>query len=108
MSVPDLLRTIVAATQQITDTRRAQEPVAALKSFVATSGLRVLLSTESPGRRETMRRGSVLPHARSNAAITSSTEHPRPMPRLSVVTPRSRESCASAATWPSARSITWM
>jgi len=31
MSAPDLLRTIVAATQQITDTRRAQEPVAALE-----------------------------------------------------------------------------
>lgn len=28
---PDLLRTIVAATQQITDTRRAQEPVSALE-----------------------------------------------------------------------------
>ena len=31
MSAPDLLRTIVAATQQITDTRRAQEPVSALE-----------------------------------------------------------------------------
>jgi len=31
MSAPDLLRTVVAATQQITDTRRAQEPVSALE-----------------------------------------------------------------------------
>jgi len=34
--------------------RRAQDPLAALKGFVANSGLRVLLSAESPGRRETM------------------------------------------------------
>ena len=34
--------------------RRAQDPVVALKSFIAGSGLRVLLSAESPGRRETM------------------------------------------------------
>jgi indole-3-glycerol phosphate synthase len=31
MTAPDLLRTIVAATQQITDTRRAQEPASALE-----------------------------------------------------------------------------
>jgi hypothetical protein len=31
MSTPDLLRTIVAATQQITDTRRAHEPASALE-----------------------------------------------------------------------------
>jgi transcription-repair coupling factor (superfamily II helicase) len=35
--------------------RRAPDPVAALKNFLASSGLRVLLSAESPGRRETMR-----------------------------------------------------
>ncbi|MEW6689019.1 MAG: transcription-repair coupling factor [Pseudomonadota bacterium] len=34
--------------------RRAQDPLAALKSFAAGSGLRVLLSADSPGRRETM------------------------------------------------------
>jgi transcription-repair coupling factor (superfamily II helicase) len=34
--------------------RRAQNPVAALKRFVETSGLRVLIGAESPGRRETM------------------------------------------------------
>ncbi|MFY9316194.1 MAG: transcription-repair coupling factor [Burkholderiales bacterium] len=34
--------------------RRAQDPLAALKAFAASSGLRVLLSAESPGRRETM------------------------------------------------------
>jgi transcription-repair coupling factor (superfamily II helicase) len=34
--------------------RRAQDPLAALKAFVAASGLRVLVSAESPGRRETM------------------------------------------------------
>jgi len=34
--------------------RRAQDPLAALKAFLANSGLRVLLSVESPGRRETM------------------------------------------------------
>jgi transcription-repair coupling factor (superfamily II helicase) len=34
--------------------RRAQDPLAALKGFLAGSGLRVLLAAESPGRRETM------------------------------------------------------
>ena len=34
--------------------RRAQDPVLALKTFLANSKLRVLLSAESPGRRETM------------------------------------------------------
>ncbi|HEV2430461.1 MAG TPA: transcription-repair coupling factor [Burkholderiales bacterium] len=34
--------------------RRAQDPLAALKHFVETSGLRVLICAESPGRRETM------------------------------------------------------
>ncbi len=34
--------------------RRAQDPLAALKRFLATSGLRVLIAAESPGRRETM------------------------------------------------------
>jgi indole-3-glycerol phosphate synthase len=35
MSAPDLLRTIVAATQQITETRRAREPVSALERRAA-------------------------------------------------------------------------
>jgi len=34
--------------------RRAKNPVATLKAFVAGSGLNILLSAESPGRRETM------------------------------------------------------
>ncbi|HXZ91327.1 MAG TPA: transcription-repair coupling factor [Burkholderiales bacterium] len=34
--------------------RRAHDPLTALKSFLAGSGLRVLLAAESPGRRETM------------------------------------------------------
>jgi transcription-repair coupling factor (superfamily II helicase) len=34
--------------------RRAQDPLAALKGFVASSGLRILIGAESPGRRETM------------------------------------------------------
>jgi transcription-repair coupling factor (superfamily II helicase) len=34
--------------------RRAQDPVLAMKTFLANSKLRVLLSAESPGRRETM------------------------------------------------------
>ncbi|MDX1376581.1 MAG: transcription-repair coupling factor [Burkholderiales bacterium] len=34
--------------------RRAQDPTAALKQFLATTPLRVLLAAESPGRRETM------------------------------------------------------
>jgi transcription-repair coupling factor (superfamily II helicase) len=34
--------------------RRAQDPLAALKRFLADCGLRVLLAAESPGRRETM------------------------------------------------------
>ena len=35
--------------------RRAADPLALLKAFVNSSGLRVLISSESPGRRETMR-----------------------------------------------------
>jgi len=34
--------------------RRAQDPLAALKRFLETPGLRVLVAAESPGRRETM------------------------------------------------------
>src|SRR5574341_1291874 len=34
--------------------RRAQDPLAALKRFLDSSGLRVLIAAESPGRRETM------------------------------------------------------
>ena len=34
--------------------RRAQDPLTALKKFLDTSGLRVLIAAESPGRRETM------------------------------------------------------
>jgi len=34
--------------------RRAQDPLAALKKFLAESGLRVFVAAESPGRRETM------------------------------------------------------
>jgi transcription-repair coupling factor (superfamily II helicase) len=34
--------------------RRAKDPLAGLKAFIAQSGLRILLSAESPGRRETM------------------------------------------------------
>jgi transcription-repair coupling factor (superfamily II helicase) len=34
--------------------RRAQDPLIALKRFLDTSGLRVLVAAESPGRRETM------------------------------------------------------
>jgi transcription-repair coupling factor (superfamily II helicase) len=34
--------------------RRAKDPLAALKAFIAGSGLRILLSADSPGRRETM------------------------------------------------------
>jgi transcription-repair coupling factor (superfamily II helicase) len=34
--------------------RRAQDPLAALKRFLDTAGLRVLVAAESPGRRETM------------------------------------------------------
>src|SRR5688572_25739072 len=34
--------------------RRAQDPLAALKRFLDDSGLRVMVSAESPGRRETM------------------------------------------------------
>ena len=34
--------------------RRAQDPLAALKVFLSSTGMRTLLSAESPGRRETM------------------------------------------------------
>jgi transcription-repair coupling factor (superfamily II helicase) len=34
--------------------RRAQDPLSGLKAFLETSGLRVMVAAESPGRRETM------------------------------------------------------
>jgi transcription-repair coupling factor (superfamily II helicase) len=34
--------------------RRAQDPLAALKRFIASGGVRVMVAAESPGRRETM------------------------------------------------------
>jgi transcription-repair coupling factor (superfamily II helicase) len=43
-----------AALPAVAVDRRAQDPVAALKAFLAGAGQRVLLSAESPGRRETM------------------------------------------------------
>jgi len=43
-----------AALPPVAVDRRAADPLAALKAFAATSGLRVLISAESPGRRETM------------------------------------------------------
>jgi transcription-repair coupling factor (superfamily II helicase) len=44
----------VAPLPPVAVDRRAQDPLAALKTFLSGSGLRVLLSAESPGRRETM------------------------------------------------------
>jgi transcription-repair coupling factor (superfamily II helicase) len=43
-----------AALPALAVDRRAQDPLAALKKFVADAGMRVLISAESPGRRETM------------------------------------------------------
>ncbi|HEY6967511.1 MAG TPA: transcription-repair coupling factor [Burkholderiales bacterium] len=43
-----------AALPPLAVDRRAQDPLAALKAFVANSKLRVLIAAESPGRRETM------------------------------------------------------
>jgi transcription-repair coupling factor (superfamily II helicase) len=51
-SQPDLVR--AAALPPLAVDRRAQDPLAALKSFLGSSGLKVLLAAESPGRRETM------------------------------------------------------
>ncbi|HEX5766947.1 MAG TPA: CarD family transcriptional regulator, partial [Burkholderiales bacterium] len=45
---------IATALPALAVERRAQDPLAALKHFVDNSGLRVLISAESPGRRETM------------------------------------------------------
>jgi transcription-repair coupling factor (superfamily II helicase) len=45
---------VSAALPPLAVDRRAPEPLAALKSFISGAGLRVLLSAESPGRRETM------------------------------------------------------
>ncbi len=44
-----------AALPNVAVDRRAHDPLAALKQFLGTSGLRVLVAAESPGRRETMR-----------------------------------------------------
>ncbi|HVJ23754.1 MAG TPA: transcription-repair coupling factor, partial [Burkholderiales bacterium] len=45
---------ITAPLPPVAVDRRAQDPLAALKTFLETSGLRVLIAAESPGRRETM------------------------------------------------------
>jgi transcription-repair coupling factor (superfamily II helicase) len=42
------------ALPQVAVDRRAQDPLAGLKHFLETSGLRVMVAAESPGRRETM------------------------------------------------------
>jgi transcription-repair coupling factor (superfamily II helicase) len=49
---PDRLAT--AALPELAVERRAADPLRALKSFVDSAPLRVLLTAESPGRRETM------------------------------------------------------
>jgi transcription-repair coupling factor (superfamily II helicase) len=43
-----------AALPALAVDRRAQDPLAAFKSFLGSCGLRVLVAAESPGRRETM------------------------------------------------------
>ena len=43
-----------AALPPLAVDRRAQDPLTGLKRFLETSGLRVLIAAESPGRRETM------------------------------------------------------
>jgi transcription-repair coupling factor (superfamily II helicase) len=45
---------VAAAVPGVAVDRRAADPLAALKRFVSTSGLRVLVAAESPGRRETL------------------------------------------------------
>jgi transcription-repair coupling factor (superfamily II helicase) len=45
---------VCAALPAVAVDRRAQDPLAALKRFLDTPGLRVLVAAESPGRRETM------------------------------------------------------
>src|SRR5262245_45235258 len=45
---------LTAPLPNIAVDRRAADPLAALKGFVNSSGLRVLISADSPGRRETM------------------------------------------------------
>lgn len=60
------------------------------------------------------RRGSIVYGTRtllvfSNVWISCNTETPVPVPRLYILMRKcSRSSLASAATWPSARSITWI
>ena len=43
-----------AALPAVAVDRRAQDPLAALKAFLGTAKLRVMVAAESPGRRETM------------------------------------------------------
>ena len=45
---------VAAALPPLAVDRRAQDPLTGLKRFLETSGLRVLIAAESPGRRETM------------------------------------------------------
>src|SRR5262245_41840176 len=45
---------VAAPLPSVAVDRRAQDPLAALKRFLDSSGLRVLVAAESPGRRETM------------------------------------------------------
>jgi transcription-repair coupling factor (superfamily II helicase) len=51
--VPETLLETAALPPLAVD-RRAQDPLASLKRFLAESGLRVMVAAESPGRRETM------------------------------------------------------
>jgi transcription-repair coupling factor (superfamily II helicase) len=47
-------KTFSGALPEVAVDRRARDPLAALKAFLETSGLRVLVAAESAGRRETM------------------------------------------------------
>ena len=63
----------------------------------------------SPGRRPTTSYGRSRPTARLKAASISRTLVPWPVPRFQVLTGSSvAASFVSAATWPAARSSTWM
>src|SRR5262249_38379851 len=65
-------------------------------------------SATSPARLATFSVGMVRPLARSKARTASSTEMPRPVPRLTVKPRPSRRSASSAARCPRARSTTCM
>jgi len=88
-----------AALPPLAVDRRAKDPLAALKAFTAGSGLRILLSAESPGRRETML-SYMSEHGLSPLPCANFEEFSSSRKSLSItVSPLSNGFCVAAEGW---------